>query len=359
MTDISPRWTSERARQWQHQLGWQSGFNYLPRYAVNFVAMWHADTFAPEVIAQELGWARHWGYNSLRTNLPYALWRADPDGLWQRLDTLLAITERLGMTVILCPLDDCEFSGQAATAAIQPPPITGIHNSRALGSPGRDVVMNPGQHPGVCHYIEDLLESFGTDSRVLMWDLYNEPGNRMIFRSYGEELYDNQLTEYSALLLERVLNTARKCDPQQPITLGAWQMPAPWEVTSRPFYQHPLDQMALAGSDVISFHAYRETRVMAEAIRQLQAYDRPLFCTEWMGRSVDSRLTEQLPLLHREGVHSYHWGLVKGMTQTHLPWPEVQRRRPDAREWFHDVLAPDGTPYDAAEIACVQRLSTG
>jgi hypothetical protein len=40
---------------------------------------------------------------------------------------------------------------------------------------------------------------------------------------------------------------------------------------------------------------------------------------------------------------------VNGRTQTHLPWPGFGRDDPPGL-WFHDLLHPDGTPYDPKEI---------
>ena len=74
------RWSEEKAWEWQREQGWLRGFNYLPRTAVNWNEMWQADTFAPEVIEQELAWAKEVGYNTLRTNLPFIVWQADRDG---------------------------------------------------------------------------------------------------------------------------------------------------------------------------------------------------------------------------------------------------------------------------------------
>lgn len=65
------RWSEEKAWQWQKEHGWLRGFNYLPRTAVNWNEMWQAESFAPEVMEQELAWAHDVGYNTLRTNLPF------------------------------------------------------------------------------------------------------------------------------------------------------------------------------------------------------------------------------------------------------------------------------------------------
>ncbi|MDF5484782.1 1,4-beta-xylanase, partial [Vibrio parahaemolyticus] len=83
------RWSEEKAWQWQKEHGWLRGFNYLPRTAVNWNEMWQAESFAPEVMEQELAWAHDVGYNTLRTNLPFIVWQADRDGLHARIERFL------------------------------------------------------------------------------------------------------------------------------------------------------------------------------------------------------------------------------------------------------------------------------
>lgn len=353
------RWQPDRVHQWHQQLGWQCGFNYLPRTAVNFVDMWLPDQFDPSLIRQELAWARQVGFNSVRTNLPFVVWQHDRDGLMRRLDQFLMAASSQGLSVVLCPLDDCEFSGDDPVFGPQASPQPGVHNSRAVGSPGRRRVMDSSCHEVVADYVADVLTVFGTDHRVVLWDLYNEPGNRMIFTAQGEHQYDPALESQALSLLETVFFRARSCAVQQPLTVAAWHMPAPWQPTPTPYYQHPLDQAALAWSDVISFHAYREPSTMRAVIDQLSSTGRPMVCSEWMARHVDSTIENQLPLLQERDVHCYQWGLVQGATQTHLPWPEVARQQTANADsgWFHDILHPDGSPRYPAEAALIRQLT--
>ena len=123
------------------------------------------------------------------------------------------------------------------------------------------------------------------------------------------------------------------------------------------FYQHPLDQTALALSDVVSYHAYTHTARMTAIIQQLQTLGRPLFCTEWLARHVGSTIEEQLPLMYAAKVAPYQWGLVRGKTQTWLPWPVVMKESTDyCRLWFHDVFEENGIPFSRREIALMQQL---
>ncbi|TGG93538.1 1,4-beta-xylanase [Natronospirillum operosum] len=360
MTLSSARWSAERANAWQQANAWQCGFNYLPRNAVNFPDMWRADNFSPDLIRQELGWARDCGFNSLRTNLPFVVWQHDGAGLLERMEIFLSIASEQGLSVVFCPLDDCEFSGGDPSAGAPPAPVPGLHNSRAVGSPGRRWVMDRPLHHAVVYYVGALVDHFRSDARVLFWDLYNEPGNRMVFAKDGEHSFSQALEQHSMALMEAAFRRVRDIDPIQPLTVAAWHMPAPWEPTPTPYYQHPLDQAALEWSDLVSFHAYREPEILNRVLEQLAALGRPMICSEWMARHVNSTIENQLELFCRHNVHCYQWGLVRGATQTHLPWPDVVLRQqvPSERSddtWFHDLLEPDGTPHRSEEIGLIRQ----
>ena len=168
-------------------------------------------------------------------------------------------------------------------------------------------------------------------------------------------LYDEKLETYAQELMELAFRWAREEDPTQPLTVCAWRLPE--EVEGETFYQHPLDRAALALSDVISYHAYTNTARMTAIIQQLQQLERPLFCTEWLARHVGSTIEEQLPLMYIANVAPYQWGLVRGKTQTWLPWPVVMKESVDyCRLWFHDVFEENGIPFSRKEIALIRRL---
>ncbi len=71
-----------------------------------------------------------------------------------------------------------------------------------------------------------------------------------------------------------------------------------------------------------------------------------------MARDNGSTFEAILPILKREKVAAYCWGLVDGTSQTKYPWatwqvPELGEPDP----WHHDIFRVDGTPYRSAEIA--------
>ena len=114
----------------------------------------------------------------------------------------------------------------------------------------------------------------------------------------------------------------------------------------------------LTQSDVISFHNYRPLAELKKDVEALKRYRRPLLCTEYMARPAGSTFDPVLAYFKEERIGAYNWGFVAGKSQTIYPWDSWQK--PYAAEppvWFHDIFRPDGTPYNAAEVAFIRRVT--
>jgi hypothetical protein len=353
------RWSEANAKGWWAEQPWVCGFNFLPSTAVNFVEMWHPDTFDMPTIERELGWASAIGFNAIRVNLPFIGWVHDRDGLLVRLEQVISLADERGIATVPCLFDDCGFGGAEPVWGAQPDPEPGVHNSRAVASPGRLAVLDPALRPELKDYVQDIVGSYSGDPRVLFWDLYNEPGNRMNFDSAQYSRFSSKLENHALTLMEQTFQWAREKQPTQPLTVAAWTTPLP-EDDAHP-YQTEIDRSALLHSDIITFHAYWGRKRVTQFIDYLSVLDRPILCTEWMARAVDSKISDQLALFHERDVGCFQWGLVKGRTQTYLPWPKDLVRahggQPDADVWFHDLLREDGEPYDAREVQTIEKLT--
>ena len=353
------RWSEKDAKDWWQARTWVCGFNFLPSTAVNFVEMWHPETFDMPTIEKELGWAAEIGFNAIRVNLPFLGWQQDRDGLLDRLDRLMAAASAREIDTVPCLFDDCGFGGFEPQWGPQPDPVPGIHNSRAVASPGRSAVLDANLRPSLEAYVGDIVSMFRDDPRILFWDLYNEPGNRMDFDKTEYSQFDAELEKHALSLMETSFAVARKVGPEAPLSVAAWTTPLP-NSEAHP-YQTEIDRSALLHSDIITFHAYWNRDRVAQFIDYLEVLDRPIMCTEWMARQIDSCITDQLELFHDRNVGCFQWGLVKGRTQTWLPWPDdlVQAHggRVDRDIWFHDLLDEEGVPYDPSEIETIQALT--
>jgi hypothetical protein len=324
-------WSIGQSQKWYREQPWLVGCNYIPSTAINQLEMWQSESFDPQTIERELSCAASLGFNTVRVYLHDLLWEADRHGFLERVDRYLDIASSVGIRTLFVFFDACWVN--QAHLGPQPRPIPGVHNSGWLQSPVAGVLTDRNRWDGLERYVKGLLRAFGDDSRVLMWDLYNEPGN-------GSYL-NNSLP-----LLEAAFAWARAIDPAQPLTAGVWNLGEAFA---------DLNRFQLEQSDLISFHNYREAEALESQIRDLQRHGRPIICTEYMARSQDSRFETHLPIFEREQVGCYSWGLVSGKTQTIYPWGSRQGA-PEPEVWFHDILRGDGTPFDAAEVAFVREL---
>lgn len=102
-------------------------------------------------------------------------------------------------------------------------------------------------------------------------------------------------------------------------------------------------------SDVISIHAYCDHDCLQSTLQEITCHGKPILLTEWMARQVQSTYETSFPTLKELKVGAYQWGLVKGKTQTHLPWPHVAHQYHGDPMWWHDVLDVDGTFHDERE----------
>ena len=292
--DETGQWSAAKANAWQASHPWIVGSNFIPSTAINQLEMWQADTFDPATIDRELGWAQGLGFTTVRVFLHSAAWKADPAGFLGRVDQFLSIAHKHGIQPILVFFDDCWNPNPKAGP--QPAPKPGIHNSGWMQDPGWPASKEEANFPALHEYVRAVLGRFGHDSRILMWDLYNEPGNSKKF-------------EASLPLLEAVFAWAREANPDQPVTSGIWDLSF-----------EAINRFQVTHSDVVSYHNYDPEEPHLTEIRYLKLTGRPLVCTEYMARPRQSRFDNILPLLKREGVGALNWGFVSGKTNTIYAW---------------------------------------
>lgn len=334
------RWSTEEAWNWYDEQDWLVGCNYLPSTAVNPTEMWLADSLDPETIDRELGWANAAGMNTLRVFLQYVVWEDDPAGLKQRMDEFLSIADRHGLTTMFVFFDDVAFSGEEPYLGPQNDPIPNTHNSQWTPSPGHERAVDRSAWPKLADYIRDIIDEFREDERVIIWDVYNEPGN-------------SKMEQETLPLLRESFKWAREADPTQPVTAGV-----NWDPN-----RSKQNKIGSELADVISFHDYSDLEFTTERLESLEAYDRPLLCTEWLARTRDNHVRTHLPLYKERNIGCYTWGFVNGKIQTNLPWSTAQTSIAEAIEdedtntWFHDLLHEDGTPYRRNEVELLVKYT--
>lgn len=346
----STRWSVEKANTWYAEQGWRAGANFVPSTASNQFEMWQAETWDPETIDRELGWAAGIGFNTMRVYLHDMLWTVDAAGLEQRMDAYLVIADKHGIKTIFVPFD-CVWDPYPKPGP-QKEPVPHVHNSRWVQSPHVDVQKEPGRYEELLKpYLTGILTRFKDDPRILAWDLLNEPGNAA---PQYEDHWDNKEREDTHLiLLNRLFDWAREINPSQPLTAGIWIDPG--EHTDPVL---PLDKVMLERSDIITFHTYSPLPKAKKAVEWLKHFGRPAICTEYMSRGSGSTFETVMPYFKEQGVGAINWGLVNGRSQTIYPWDSWDKpytTEPDP--WFHDVFRKDGTPYRAAEAKLIRELT--
>ena len=325
------RWTPDRAWAWYNAQPWLVGCNFLPSSAVNDVEMWQEETFDPTTIDRELSWAKDLGFNSVRVFLNYVVWAADAKRLKKRFAEFLKIADRHGISVMPVLLDDCNFAGRVAKAERQPAPVPGVHNSQWVSSPPLGMVTDRAAWPQLEQYIKDVVGAFAADGRVVVWDLYNEPGN-------------SGMGPKSLPLVESAFAWARAMKPNQPLTVGVWAN-----------FDDAMSHRMFELSDVINFHGYDDPKGIQAKIKRCVSFGRPVLCTEWLRRQGGNNFENLLPLFKTQRIACYNWGLVAGRTQTYYPWGSPKGAS-QPEQWQHDIFHRDGTPFDDAEVRLIKTL---
>ncbi len=327
--DPGRHWGEQRIWEWYNQLGTVKGVNYIPRTAVNSVEMWQQDTFDPETIDEELGWAARIGYSSIRVQLQFAVWRDDPEGFLDRVNELLEIAGKHNLRVVPVLFDDLDMAGTPPQAGPQPAPVEGAHNARWVPSPGPDAVKDRGQWPDLEQYVKGVMQKFRRDSRVLYWDLYNTAGNAGLW-------------EDTLPLMDQTFNWARAADASQPLAVAAWRE-----------FGSPMAARKLERSDLITFQSFDNVESIEARLLALQRYNRPIICSDWLMRQVGNDFETVLPVFSVYRVGWFNQGLVSGKTHRSI---QDARYRSDADPdlWQQDVLQKDGTPYREREIKLIQ-----
>jgi endo-1,4-beta-mannosidase len=278
-----------------------------------------------------LGFAESIGLNCMRVFLHHLAWQEDPPGFKNRIKQYLEIAERHHISTIFVFFDDCW--NETYKAGIQPLPKPGIHNSGWLRDPGKLLYDDPTIIQVLEKYVKDILITFKNDNRVLLWDLYNEPGNS----SYGNK---------SLPLLQKIFEWAREINPSQPLSAGLWTQDL-----------QDFNKFQLANSDVVTYHNYEDEIVHQHCIDTLKKYDRPLICTEYMARLRKSTFFNIMPILKEQKIGAINWGLTTGKTNTMYAWDTPIPDGSEPKIWFHDIFRPDGRAFDIKETQFISSLT--
>ena len=352
------RWSKQRAWEWYNSHPWIRGCNYMSAGCVNRVDQWqslHFDEHLKET-EEELKVMRELGFNSVRIILEYVVWEKEHDAFLSNFERYISLLDKYGISATVVLANDCM------------PPKTELWKMPDIGEQSYDWGYHGGrrhsQHGGhscpAPHYyfddekyrdsyfemVTEIVTLYKNDDRILMWDLFNEPGN-----SNREEI--------TMPYLERMFKTVRKIDPSQPLTVGAW-----WFDLDN-FHTSKVNQYALDNSDIITYHNYSTYVEHIQVIKYLKTLGRPIINTEWLARCTSNTVFENFPLFYLENIGCYNWGFVAGKYQTYEPyeahwnWYKNDPNAPiDFTKWFHDLYRPSYKPYDPKETELIKKFCT-
>lgn len=338
---IGKKWSEEKANEWYASQEWPVGCVFVPSFAGTPVERWGAECYDPQIVDKELALAESLGFNVVRFSLCDIVWQNDPEGFMDRLENTISLADKHGLKTLVT------FHTNGGTIknpylGEQPQPVPGVHNSVWMSSPGKDVVNNPERWPVIEKYQKAIMTKYKDDSRIYAWCLYNEPENTKGFNTLP--------------FLREVFKWAREVNPSQPVTSPLWTCPG--NSTSN----LPIAAFICENSDIISFHCYQNYPELMRFFKFVQQFNRPVLCTEWMARTKGSDYFSVLPLLKKNKMGSFSYGLVNGKQQCHLPWNKVVdgQKVPFTEEpeiWFHDLFRQDGTPWSREEVDFIKSMT--
>ncbi|MEL7118189.1 MAG: cellulase family glycosylhydrolase [Bacteroidota bacterium] len=369
---VKGQWSTKKINKWYDKQPWLVGCNYYPATAINQIDMWQASTWDPERIDLELSWAESIGMNTLRVYLHDLVWADDEEGLYERMDQFLDICQSHGIRPFFVFFDDCHYPNPQLGP--QPLPVKAYHNSGWLNCPARDVALRyangeatQAEKNQLKNYVQRTMQRFKKDKRVLMWELYNEPGRGNTEEGEaGAKKRKPAIGEKSNQLVYDSWLWAREVNPSQPVT----------SCTAGSVGKNNI-QINKINSDIHSIHSYRKAEELRKLIIDYQKTGRPVIVTEWLARP-GSNVQDCLPVMKELNVGAVNWGLVTGKSNTIWPWRSRQKdgkRRslnkeraagnvvkpgeafPEPKIWFHDLFRFDGTPYNEEEIKVFKKLT--
>ena len=301
-----PRWSEAQAREWYARQGFLVGANYVPATAINQLEMWQADTFDPARIDLELGWAEAIGMNTMRVFLHDLAYQQDPQGFLRPRRSVPGASPQKHRIRPMLVLFDSVWDpfpavGPAAAAAARRAQLRLGAESRQGGARGSGALASPRDvRDGRRRPLQGRCAGAGVGP-VERGRQHQRAG---VLRASSRRTRASSCSR----CCRRSSRGRATRGPTQPLTSGLWRGGDWSKLTDLP----AIDRVQLALSDVITFHSYDPPPQLEARIQQLQGYNRPIICTEYMARGNGSTFEGALPVLKKHDVGAINWGLVAG-----------------------------------------------
>lgn len=200
-------------------------------------------------------------------------------------------------------------------------------------------------------YTQEVIGAFAYDERVILWDIWNEP------------LMDDVPEMYEQMdWIEAAVGWCREMSPIQPITASIFWDPdvRPDSISRAIIRRSEVEAMM----DVHNFHHYEcggdhmeRIEWMVERLQKIS--NRPLICTEAIARTKGSTFPRTFIPFSKHQIHFYTWGLYMCDMNWTVTWGRSSYE--PFEPMFHELLHPDGEPYDRRELDWLRnfKFSTG
>lgn len=355
------KWSKEKAWEWYNSRPWIRGFNFVPSDCSGWVELWQEYNHAArvETIRRELALARQIGFNAVRQFLAFDVWLYQHDSFMANVEEYLSIAAENGIGVMFVLISDGgvpkknpvfgeihSAAGFHASSKPQASLLPGLFPCAETGelppvvrTPRFSPVDEPELAARFYEYVDELARLYAKDERVIVWNVWNEPGNS--FRG-----------TMSVPHMKRAFEILRSYNPIQPLAADVWRVPETGVLAEE-------ERIAIELSDIISYHDYDPIDHSIYVLEFLRQFGRPMLNTEWLHRVQYNNVATHLPLYYANGVGVFNWGLVNGKFNGHEPWEGCWRRvaageKLDITKWQHDLLRPSYRPYDPEEIRTFQ-----
>ncbi len=312
------------------------GSNYTPAYAVNQVQFWH--DFRPDVVDKELAAAsKYFGISTLRVYLHDINFFEEKQVLMANLETFLTLCAKHGIKPGFVFFDGCHrHEGIFLDKPTEP--VSGFHNGRWAQSPqARDIDKD--NLDKFKPYVQEIIRTHRTDTRVLFWEIHNEPPP-------GDEYRDR--------LKRAGYRWAKEVKPTQPV-LNCEKGPRGWgdcevtDIVDAHVYSHahgPLRDL----SDINPGKGTVFTEAGARWKASRRNFGGPIDMVYWLQqRRRQGQSTPGMYLCWELMVGNsncrWHWIDKPGAAEPDIPWC--------------GLLWPDATPVSLAEAEAVRRYATG
>lgn len=350
-------WNKEKVWEWYNSKPWIRGCNYMSADCANRVDQWQEYGFEErfETTKKELTLMAELGYNSIRIIPEFIVWLKEHDGFMKRFERYIDLAAQNGISCMVVLGNDCMPPYEEALKRLELGEQKfdiGYHGGRKVSQHGKfddagySLLDEPEYAEKYYEFVEEIVEQYKNDERIVIWDVFNEPGN-------------SNRNSMSLPHLKKFIQIIRDIDPIQPLTIGIWSQSTNLDNLK------DIEKYGLENSDIISYHNYISYEDNIREIKLLKQYGRPIVNTEWLNRCGGNTIEELFPLFYLEKIGCYNWGFVAGKYQTYEPWNSVwdnYKENPkaydnfDFTKWFHDIYRPSHHPYNPKETELIKRF---